>query len=188
MRFTPEEIAVILPYLCLDEIDWKINGNGYQPSQTKALAITLCRLAFPLRLFDMIKWFGCSGPQLSVITNVVCVHLARKFRNHLFFDRRRLTMNKMRQFSVATDGLGGSDKVWGWIDGTVQRICRPKDNQRRVYSGYKEVHGYKFQSIITPDGIISSLVGPIAGSRGDWFMFKDTGIEREILRLWRKRK
>jgi hypothetical protein len=40
LRFTKAEIALILPYLRLDEIDWKVDGNGYRPSETKALAIT----------------------------------------------------------------------------------------------------------------------------------------------------
>ena len=31
---------------------------------------------------------------------------------------------------------------------------------------------------------MSSLAGPILGSRGDWYMFKDTGLEAEIFRLW----
>jgi hypothetical protein len=53
-----------------------------------------------------------------------------------------------------------------------------------VYNGHKKFYGYKFQGVITPDGIMSSLAGPIVGSRGDWFMFKDTGIEAEIVRLW----
>jgi hypothetical protein len=37
------------------------------------------------------------------------------------------------------------------------------------YSGYKKAHGYKFQTVITPDGIMSSLAGPTVASHGDWY-------------------
>jgi hypothetical protein len=183
IRFTKVEIAEIIPYLRLDEIDWKRQGNKYRPSPTKALAVTLARLAFPLRHHDMIHWFGCSSSQLSTIANVVCCHLVRFFRNKLFFDRPRLHMRKIREFAAAINELGGGDNIWGWINGTVLRICRPIKGQRKVYSGHKKFHGYKFQGVITPDGIMSSLAGPILGSRGDWYMFKETGIEAEILRI-----
>jgi hypothetical protein len=60
MRFTKAEIAFLLPFLRLDVINWKRDGNNYKPSPTEALAITLARLAFPLRHHDMTDWFGCS--------------------------------------------------------------------------------------------------------------------------------
>ena len=34
--------------------------------------------------------------------------------------------------------------------------------------------------------MMASLAGPVMGSRGDWYMLKETGIEGEILRLWRE--
>jgi hypothetical protein len=52
MRSTKEEIALILPYLGLDGINWKTDKNRFKPSETKAFAVTLCRFAFSLRLFD----------------------------------------------------------------------------------------------------------------------------------------
>ena len=166
LRFTKAEIALILPYLRLDEIDWKVDGNGYRPSETKALAITLASLAFPLRQHDMIAWFGCSASQLSVIKNVVCCHLVTIFRDRLFWDRARLTMEKMREFAAVIDQHGGGDNIWGWIDGTVLRICRPTEGQRKAYSGHKKFHGYKFQGVITPDGMMASLAGPVMGLVG----------------------
>jgi hypothetical protein len=132
LRFTKAEIALIIPYLRLNEIDWKADGNGYKPSETKALAITLASLAFPLRQHDMISWFGCSASQLSVVKNVVYCYLVSLFRNKLAWDRTRLTMEKMREFAAAVDRLGGGDNVWGWIDGTVLRICRPTEGQRKA--------------------------------------------------------
>ena len=36
----------------------------------------------------------------------------------------------------------------------------------------------KYQSIITPDGLILSLLSPYAGNRHDMFMLDDSGLER----------
>jgi hypothetical protein len=106
MRFTKAEIAEIIPYLRLDGVDWKRQGNKYRPSPTKALTITLARLAFPLRHHDMIHWFGCSSSQLSTIANVIYCYLVRFFRNKLFFVRPRLDIRKIREFAAAINELG----------------------------------------------------------------------------------
>ncbi|RPB02064.1 hypothetical protein L873DRAFT_1880710 [Choiromyces venosus 120613-1] len=43
----------------------------------------------------------------------------------------------------------------------MRPFCCPGEDQKSFYSGYKKMHTFKFQSIITPDGLLSSLVGPI---------------------------
>ena len=63
----------------------------------------------------------------------------------------------------------------------MRAFCRPGQEQRAFYSGYKKSHGYKFQSIVTPDGLLSSLVGPFPGPVGDWIIWRSSGIS-EILR------
>jgi hypothetical protein len=52
------------------------------------------------------------------------------------------------------------------------------------YSGHKKVHAFKFQGIMTPDGIVSSLAGPVEGPVGDWKLFKDLGIENVLRALF----
>jgi hypothetical protein len=39
--------------------------------------------------------------------------------------------------------------------------------------------------MITPDGIMSSLAGPIVASHGDWYVFVDSGFEAEVTAIWR---
>ena len=56
---------------------------------------------------------------------------------------------------------------WGFIDGTARHICRPSVNQEEYYSGHKRHHCIKFQSTVTPDGLIISLLGPFSGRRHD---------------------
>lgn len=65
---------------------------------------------------------------------------------------------------------------WGFIDGTARPICRPTRNQRLYYSGHKRYHALKFQCVLTPDGMIAQLYGPVEGRRHDMFLVRDSGI------------
>lgn len=69
----------------------------------------------------------------------------------------------------------------GFIDGTVRPIAQPIDEQQQYYSGHKGYHGIKYQSIVTPDGLISSLYGPELSPKGDWKLWQESGLE-QILR------
>lgn len=57
--------------------------------------------------------------------------------------------------------------IIGYIDGTARPICRPKYNQRHMYSGYKKGHVLKYQSIVLTNGLIGRLDGPYIGRRHD---------------------
>ena len=60
--------------------------------------------------------------------------------------------------------------VWGFIDGTLRKTCRPSFFQKLLYSGHKRAHGIKFQSVVLPDGLFGCMFGPITGKRHDSFM------------------
>jgi nuclease HARBI1 len=60
--------------------------------------------------------------------------------------------------------------VYAFIDGTARRICRPTRDQDIAYSGHKKYHCLKYQSFVTPDGIIVHLFGPVEGARHDAFV------------------
>jgi hypothetical protein len=66
--------------------------------------------------------------------------------------------------AVLRDGGQGNGKIWGFIDGTFIGFCRGIDAERqhRMYSGYYKGTGMKWQAIVTPDGLVSSLSGPWA--------------------------
>ena len=65
---------------------------------------------------------------------------------------------------------------WGFIDGTVRPICRPRSNQRILYNGHKLVHAIKFQSVIIPNGLIANLWGPMEGRRHDCALLASSGL------------
>ena len=114
----------------------------------------------------MMDRFGHSQTWMSIIYNDTIIYLYCRFRKTLEWDEKRLTFDKLLEFSLAIHRLGGGHCFWGFIDGTLNATCRPVVDQCQFYSGHKRKHGYKFQSIVTLDGLMSSLMGPFLGSEG----------------------
>ncbi|PWW79620.1 hypothetical protein C7212DRAFT_275924 [Tuber magnatum] len=65
----------------------------------------------------------------------------------------------------------------------MRAICHPTIHQQYYYSGYKKLHAYKFQAVMTPDSIISSLSGPWFGKDGDWGVYLNSGLEFYLRRI-----
>lgn len=172
-RFSRTEILRILPFLALNEISW---AAGNQPSEEFALCVLLARMAYPLRYSDLIPLFGRSPSYMSSMCTDVVTHIQRRFEKFLFWDHRRLTVERLKIYAKHIERAGGTNMIWGYIDGTLQRICRPTNNQRLFYSGHKHFHGFKYQGVISPDGLFASVFGPIVGSRGDWFVYGEIGL------------
>ena len=75
---------------------------------------------------------------------------------------------------------GLTESVWGFIDGTLRKTCRPSYFQKLMYSGHKRCHGIKFQSIVTPDGLFASMYGPVNGNRHDSFLLSTSGLLEKL--------
>ena len=75
------------------------------------------------------------------------------------------------------------EKCWGFIDGTVQPVCRPGVNQRAIYNGHKRVHSIKFQSVSLPNGLIGNLYGPVEGKCHDSGMLVSSGLLQDLQRF-----
>lgn len=55
-------------------------------------------------------------------------------------------------------------------------MCRPTKYQKSAYNRHKRTHGLKFQSVNTPDGIITHLSGPYEGQRHDVRMLVESNL------------
>ena len=73
-------------------------------------------------------------------------------------DQPFLSSRNLLRFAIAIHHKDAAlDNCWGFIDGTVRPMCRPKQTQRVVYNGHKRVHAINFKSVVTPSGIIANL-------------------------------
>ena len=65
---------------------------------------------------------------------------------------------------------------FGFVDGTVRPCSRPRQNQRILFIGQKQIHALKFQSVVIPNGLICNLYGPVEGCRHDGGMLAESHL------------
>ena len=124
--------------------------------------------------------FGHSQTWLFVVFNDTIIYLYRRFRKTLEWDEKRLTFEKLSEYALAIHNFRGGHCFWGFIHRTLNATYRLLVNQKEFYFGHKQKHGYKYQSVVTPNGFVSSLMGPFIGRRGDWKMVELSGLERRL--------
>ena len=138
----------------------------------------LKRFSYPCRLSDMISTFGRSVPELSMISNEVTewiynVHgLGITEWNHFI-----MSPYLLQTYSEAIHDIGAAlDNSFGFVDGTVRPILKPRVNQRVVYNCHKRVHALKFQFLVLPNGLIDHLFGPVGKGIFIHFLYWDSTV------------
>jgi len=147
------------------------------------MCITQKKLSYLSRLGDLEEFFGRSTSALSSIFLHMLNLIVQRFRSKLDFESNRLAP-LLPSFSRATEEAGSPlEKCWGFIDGTVRLCARPVYFQQLVGlvdNGHKRVYSLKFHSIVTPDGLISHLFGPVEGRRHGCFLLRETKLREKI--------
>jgi len=141
------------------------------------LCMLLARLAYPNRLSDLGMKFGWPVERVSRISTTVQALIYSKWKHLLEWDTIRLTPEKLLQYAQAIERKGAPiQTVWGFIDGTIRAIARPSRRQQTCYNGWKRKHCLKYHAIVTPDGLISHLFGPVDGRRNDSFLWHESNL------------
>ena len=84
---------------------------------------------------------------------------------------------KLQEFALAIHRKGAPlSNCWAFVDGTARGICRPSQYQRLCFSGHKRIHCIKFQSLVTPNGLIINLFGPMEGRRHDAALLRESNL------------
>lgn len=136
-----------------------------------ALCMLLARLAYPNRLCDLALKFGWPIERVSRISTVTQTIIHEKWQHLLMWDVQRLTPERLALYARTIERKGAPiGTVWGFIDGTIRGIARPTQHQRTCYNGWKRKHCLKYHAIVTLDGLISHLFGPVDGRRNDAFL------------------
>ena len=129
----------------------------------EGMLVMLRRLSYPNKFREMTEEFGRSKAALSLIFNETLLWFTATW-GHLLenpFVRPYFTPALVNRYVDAVAARAQVNlRVWGFIDGTLRRICRPGVAQQLFYNGHKRWHGIKFQAVVTPDGLITHLYGP----------------------------
>ena len=92
-----------------------------------------------------------------------------------------LSPSFLEQYSQTIHNSGAPlQNCWGFVDGTLVNTCRPGEIQRLLFNGRKRVHAVKFQSVVTPNGLIANLFGPIEGRKHDAAMLRQFNLLGEL--------
>ena len=143
-------------------------------SGVDALCILLKRLAFPFRYTDMVPTFGRNETELCLIYDHMLDYIYTQHHHRLqSWNQHFLQPAILQEYANVIHEKGAPlENCFGFIDGTVIEICRPKPiYQRIVYNGHKRVHSIKFQSLALPKDLIGNLSGPYEGRRHDSLCF-----------------
>lgn len=175
-RFCPSEIALLAEKLELPVMI--VARSRHRCDRVNALALLLARLSSPKSLRELAQRFGMtSHGHVSSIINATLGLVFDRWQNIIKCNERCLE-SRLQYYSTIISRTGAHlDHCVGFVDGTNREMCRPTIAQGVFYSGHKHYHSYKFQSLLTPDGLISHLHGAEAGSRHDMYMFHRSGLQ-----------
>jgi hypothetical protein len=183
LRFEKKDLASLKQSLRIPEE--LVCQQGTVCTGMEGLCILLKRLAYPCRYTDMAHRFGRSPPELCLIFNLV-LDIVHETHHHRLesWDQPFLTPDQLYTYAQAVHQCGAPlQNCFGFVDGTVRPIARPKYHQRIMYNGHKRVHAIKFQSIVLPNGIIGNLSGPYEGKRHDSTLLHESGVLPNLRRI-----
>ena len=151
------------------------NGNYSAPYETMLLMV-LFRFSRPRRIYkDMEAYFGYRRSKISASIKAM-VHALHALSLQ-YLDNPSIFQHRMAYYAERIFAKCGVVRtVWGFIDGTLRKTCRPSFFQKLLYSGHKRAHGINFQSVAAPDGFFTCMFGPITGNRHDSYMLAMSGL------------
>lgn len=163
-----------------------ISPNGVKEDRTTALAMLCKRLSWPVRLTDIELACGWERTRVSRITTTLMQYIFHRWVHLLRWDSDRLTPETLASFAERVSRKGSPlNNCCAFIDGTMYEVARPIQNQRLLYNGWKRIHCLKYHAVVSPDGMIIHVYGPVEGRRHDETIYQMSGLA-DILRknLW----
>ena len=173
-RFNIHEIQRIISAMNLPNTIRSDNGSIIDT--VTAMCMLLRRLAYPNRYWDISQEFGYDNTMVCRFILTLVTILDNKYRSFITFWPGITTQRVIHYSNIITTKFNAIQQIWGAIDGTLRASCRPTHNQKLLFSGHKRMHGQKFQSIFTPDGLIVSLWGPELGKSHDLTLLRESNI------------
>ena len=159
------------------------------------LLLYLYRSHYPSTLVLLQNTFGREYSQLSRIYNATINFLDQRHRHKIVgniawyrsrFDMYNYVIQQAMAVSPANPNPGQIPvylrDIYGFIDGTARRICRPWRNnnaQFPFWNGYYHSHCLIYLGISFPDGMIT-LTSPFSGHYTDTMCWRDCTIRYQI--------
>ena len=194
-RFRKPDLIILFQLLQVPFEMRVIGGRNGFVSGEYATLYMLQRLRYPGILADCQVDWGRDYSQLSKVFNTALHwhydhHVAKVCGNiNWYADRFDLYMESVHRKILACDlnpipnqVPRNLSRVFGFIDGTANPICRPRGNnnmQNPYYNGYHHGHFLIWQGVSFPDGMVV-IEGPFPGYFNDVMVWRDCQIRHDL--------
>lgn len=185
--FTRDDLHRLHTVLGLDEFNGTVRmKNGSKFGTEEILLLSLNRFVFPQKFGEMTTVYGRDWTALCRAFNWFCrftrINHSKLVKKNLQYWKPMLEefseAIRVKIFEKSEGGINhapGSIMIAMFIDDTMSRSCRPGGGpaeegenatrfntliQQSFYSGYKKMHGFKYQSAELPNGMCADLFGP----------------------------
>jgi hypothetical protein len=132
----------------------------------------------------MENWFRQDKSRISRFISLALNHVYRTLAYTLAFDTHYLH-DKIPYFAEQVGTAIGAPqpedfRVWGFVDGVFRRFLRPTVNQESVYNDHYGGHGFKFQILVAPDGMLVDVAGPYSARINDSEITRECFLEDRL--------
>ncbi|GLB43896.1 putative DDE superfamily endonuclease [Lyophyllum shimeji] len=156
----------------------KKTPTRYIFDRVEAFCLLLARYRSAGDMYTLSMLYDRSQSAISEIVNALVELIDSEWEHLLDCDSEHLLRpSELSRFAHAIHAHGAPIKsVFGFIDCTIRRICRPTWWQQQAYNDHKKIHALKYQALMLPNGIIGHLYGPFEGRRNDNFLLTESGL------------
>jgi hypothetical protein len=166
-RFTYFELLALVDVMQLP--DPLITRSGYNSPAFESFTLLCARLRSPEDQWSLTVKYGRPQSAISQITNQVARFIDERWGQLLQWDHKGiLSPAKLCAYGKALETFGSPTRtVVGFLDCTIRQTCRPGVDESLAYTGYKKLHGMKFQGVVVPNGLLAHLEGPFRAPQND---------------------
>jgi hypothetical protein len=181
LRWRREHIPTLALELGMPPLLRTSKGNVF--TREEATVVLLRRFAHAGTWESILKWLGgrCRSAYVELFNEMLMI-LWNDFNDRITDISRWADSAGLFAEIIHASGAP-TPRCIGFVDGTLRACSRPGQYQEEVYSGYKKRHGLKFQTVISPNGLITDFFGPISGRRGDGYMLRRSQLEARLAHL-----
>jgi hypothetical protein len=161
-----------------------ITKAGYHATSIKSLVLLCARLRSPEDQWSLFTKYARPQSVISEITNETATFINAQWGHLLVWDEHGiLSPEALRRYADVLHRFGcPSPSVFGFLNCTIRRTCRPIEFQELAYTGYKKHHGMKFQGVVMPSSLIAHLIGPFVAPRNDSHILNESTLLADIER------
>jgi hypothetical protein len=155
-----------------------ITKCSYHAPTIESLGLLCARLRSPEDQWSLSVKYACPQSAISEIINETAGFIDQEWSHLLVWDGNGiLSPSALRTYADVLHAFGApTHSVFGFLDCTIHQMCRPREFQELVYTGYKKYHRMKFQGIVVLSGLIAHLVGPYHAPQNNSGVLNDSAL------------